>query len=198
MGFPAVDFLVSSTDTSIDSVNVVDTNGSIHGVYIRTNLVSTSTLDSQSKTMSNILARVPINVASGGVIFADPSNETHKSIVDLRAVNILTVRLTDERNRILDLNGLHFQIAIAIDFIHAEKPLHRTQGGLSDSGGGSFITNDLDAPKKIANAKLQRELQAELQEKQDRARRRRGVGRPRRVGRPKGSRNKDTKINPDE
>ena len=188
MGFPSVDFRIGS-DVGYYSMNVVDINGSIHGVYIRTNLVSTATLDSQSKTMSNILARVPINVASGGVIFSDPSNESHKSLVDLRTINSITIRLTDERNRILDLNGLHFQVSIGIDFIHANKPVGRKWGGLTEAGGGSYlVSSDDTAQQKILKAQ---QLQGQLEVKQKRESRRRGPGRPRRVGRPTGS----TKIN---
>ena len=54
------------------SQNVIDINGSIHGVYIRSNLVSKGTLDSQNGTLSNILARLPINVQSGSS-FLEPS-----------------------------------------------------------------------------------------------------------------------------
>ena len=68
-------------DTTLISDNVIDINGSIHGVYIRTNLVSNGTLDTQSGTFSNILSRVPINVNAGGMIFSTPNNATHKSIL---------------------------------------------------------------------------------------------------------------------
>ena len=94
MGFPAVDVSFTTSSDDLLSTNVIDINGSIHGVYIRTNLVSTGTLDSQSKTFSNILARIPINVQSGGIIFAVPSNQTHKTLVDIRSINTLTIRLT--------------------------------------------------------------------------------------------------------
>ncbi len=188
MGFPAVNFTMSSIVPAkgyYNSLNVVDINGSIHGVYIRTNLVSTGTLDSQSKTFSNILARIPINVQSGGIIFATPNNQTHRSIVDIRAINTLTIRLTDERNRLLDLNGLHFQLAISVDFIHAEKPNGRNQGGLSESGGGSYlVNNDNTSQNKIELARQNALYNEEIKRLE---RNRRPVGRPRRVGRPKGS-----------
>jgi len=173
------------------SQNVIDINGSIHGVYIRTNLVSRGTLDSQSKTFSNILARIPINVQSGGIIFAMPSNETHKSLVDIRTINQLTIRLTDERNRILDLNGLHFQIAISIDFVYGEKPFQVNQGGLSENNNGdSFksdykVSSDNTAGQKIELSRQNQELESEVSRLQ---RNRRRVGRPRNVGRPRGSR----------
>jgi len=125
------------------SINVIDVNGSIHGVYIRTNLVSKGTLDTQSGSFSNILSRIPINVQAGGILFATPNNATHRSLVDLRSINTITIRLTDERNRILDLNGLNFQIAIAIDFIYSKKPIYIPQGGASQQKfGGSFHDTD--------------------------------------------------------
>ena len=138
MGFRPLNhkFFSDTEETLRYSQNVIDINGSIHGVYIRSNLVSKGTLDSQNGTLSNILARLPINVQSGGIIFGDHNH--HKSIVDLKYINTITIRLTDERNRLLDLNGLHFQVAIQIDFLYGKKPILIPTGGLSESGGSSF------------------------------------------------------------
>lgn len=130
---------------SIYSQNVVDMNGSIHGVYVRTNLVSNGTLDTQSGTFSNILSRIPLNVNSGGIIFATPNNATHKSIVDIRSIDTLTIRLTDERNRILDLNGLHFQIAISLDFLYGKRKQNIPMGSLSESNMGHSHIEDIQS-----------------------------------------------------
>lgn len=140
---------IGGTFTSeIISSNVIDINGSIHGVYIRTNLVSNGTLDTQSGTFSNILSRVPINVNAGGMIFSTPNNATHKSIVDLRTIDTLTIRLTDERNRILDLNGLHFQIAIAIDFVYAKRKINIPMGSLRLNNHGDSHIDDHEILEK--------------------------------------------------
>mgnify|MGYP003143864573 CR=1 FL=1 len=140
-----------SYTTQIVSQNVVDVNGSIHGVYIRTNLVSDGTLDTQSGTFSNILARVPINVNAGGIIFATPNNATHRAIVDLRTIDTLTIRLTDERNRILDLNGLHFQVALAVDFLYAKRKINIPMGHLRiNNYGDSHIDEHPPPPKSKA------------------------------------------------
>tara|TARA_R100000734_G_C3309228_1_gene99884 strand:+ start:455 stop:1570 length:1116 start_codon:yes stop_codon:yes gene_type:complete len=162
LGFPAqIDFNISIPASTVPntvapvrkySTNVVDVNGSIHGVYVRTNLVSNGTLDSQSGTFSSILARVPINVNAGGILFATPNNATHRSIVDLRYIDTLTIRLTDERNRLLDLNGLHYQIAIAVDFIYGEKKHVVPMGGLSQHQGYSYHRNKI--PKNIQDLPL--------------------------------------------
>lgn len=136
------------TFVELISTNVIDMNGSIHGVYVRTNLVSNGTLDTQSGTFSNILSRIPIKVNAGGIIFSTPNNATHKSIVDLRSIDTLTIRLTDERNRILDLNGLHFQVAIAIDFLYGKRKINVPMGSLSSSQFGHSHIEDTESEMK--------------------------------------------------
>ena len=48
---------------------VADLYGSVHGLFIRTDLMQRNVLDSNTNSFGNILARVPIKVQSGGVIF---------------------------------------------------------------------------------------------------------------------------------
>ena len=86
LGFRVRDVEITNASAVI-SDNVVDMNGSVHCVYIRTNLVSDGTLDSQNGVFSNILSRLPINVNSGGIIFATPNQASHKSVVDLRSIS---------------------------------------------------------------------------------------------------------------
>jgi len=180
-GFRKRDVLITPTsnDKERTSDNVIDINGSIHGVYIRTNLVSSGTLDSQNGTFSNILARIPIKVQSGGIIFAESEHNTHKSLVDLNNIGILTIRLTDERNRLLDLNGLHFQIAVQIDFIkkagYGEELTAKTRR--LEYG----VVSDKTPTQRIALAGENQQLRAEVQRYQSKYK----VGRPRKVGRPK-------------
>ena len=51
------------------------------------------------------------------MIFHEPSNSTHKCLIKQRAVDELVIRITDERNRLLDFNGLHLNLAIQLDFL---------------------------------------------------------------------------------
>ena len=96
---------------------VADLYGSVHGLFIRTDLMQRNVLDSNTNSFGNILARVPIKVQSGGVIFHEPNNSTHKCLIKQRAVDELVIRITDERNRLLDFNGLHLNLAIQLDFL---------------------------------------------------------------------------------
>jgi len=113
----------------LQSQRVIDLNDNIHGLMLRTNLVSKGTLSSNTSVFSNILARIPINSIEqgvgaesgagqqGGMIYFNPSQATHQNLVDLSAIDVIGVRLTDDRDRTIDLNGLDFQIAILLQYI---------------------------------------------------------------------------------
>ena len=99
------------------SNQVIDLLDNTHGLYIRQNLVSKSTLDStEGGTFTNILERIPINVGHGGIIFYQPDNP-HLSLVNMKEVDTVGIKLTDDRNNPIDLNGLNFQLGILIQFI---------------------------------------------------------------------------------
>ena len=99
--------------------SVVDMNAAIRSLYIRTNLTTSSVLDSSvGGGFSSILARVPIEVDSGGIITISPSDgSVHKLIIKVREITIIGVRLTDQRNRLIDLNGLDWDVSFQFDFI---------------------------------------------------------------------------------
>tara|TARA_R100000654_G_scaffold23478_2_gene45881 strand:+ start:524 stop:1618 length:1095 start_codon:yes stop_codon:yes gene_type:complete len=99
--------------------SVVDMNAAIRSLYVRTNLTTSSVLDSSvGGGFSSILARIPIDVNSGGIITISPSDgAVHKLFVKVREITIIGVRLTDQRNRLIDLQGLDWDISLQFDFI---------------------------------------------------------------------------------
>ena len=124
---------------------------------------------------------------SGGIIFSESNTNTHKNLVDVRNISILTIRLTDERNRILDLNGLHFQLGIQIDFVYKrrreiaeDRETQRTPQNTYD------VSSDTSGTKRVQLALENQQLREELKKYQLKYK----VGRPKKVGRPS-----KTKIN---
>ena len=103
------------------STKAIDLNDSIHGLYIRQNIATKGTLDNEEGTFSNILARLPITTNAGGIIFFDASHSDHETMVSVPAIQTIGIKLTDDRNRAIDLNGLHFQISLKVAYIHKEK-----------------------------------------------------------------------------
>jgi len=98
---------------------VVDINDNIHGLYIRQNLATKQTLDNSTGVLSNILERIPITTNAGGVIFYNNENG-HKTMIDTNHIQNIGIRLTDDKHRSIDLNGLNFQISLVISFIYKE------------------------------------------------------------------------------
>jgi hypothetical protein len=113
----------------IISENAVDLNDAIHGLYVRQNLATRGTLDTSEGIFSNILARIPISTNAGGIIFYSPSSNQHETMISVPLVQTIGIRLTDDKHRTIDLNGLHFQLSLKLSFIHKEvlrePPLRR-------------------------------------------------------------------------
>ena len=107
-------------DVFFDNIfSVVDMNAAIRSLYIRTNLTTSSVLDSAvGGGFSSILGRVAIDVGSGGVITISPTDgAVHKLYIKVREITIIGIRLTDQRNRLIDLQGLDWDISLQFDFI---------------------------------------------------------------------------------
>jgi hypothetical protein len=119
LGFYEVDFNIPiGVDTK--SEKAIDLNDSIHGLYIRQNIATKGTLDNEDGTFSNILARLPITTNAGGIIFFTPASHDHETMVSVPVIQTIGVKLTDDRNRAIDLNGLHWQMSLKIAYIHKE------------------------------------------------------------------------------
>ena len=105
--------------------DVVDMTNSIRSLFVRTNLSTTSVLDSHiGGGFSNILCRVPINAEPGGIITIQPSNgHIHQLLLKLKAITNISIRLTNQKNTTIDLNGLDFDLSLKLDFIES-KYLH--------------------------------------------------------------------------
>ena len=161
MGYGPEDRSAPITSGGVISKNVVDVNGSIHSLFIRTNLTSKSSIDSQTKSFSTILGKIPIDNNFGSVLFFNPRDNTQKILIDTHLINIITIRITDEFNRLIDLNGLHCNLSILVDVVNRTEILKKERRRIPE--------------KFIEEIKL-KEKQNIKEEKR---------GRPRKVGRPK-------------
>ena len=131
------------------SDKVIDMNDEIHGLYLRTSLTTDGTLNAETGIFSNILSRIPINCNAGGLIFHTPNNSSHKLQISLPIIKYIGVKLTDEKNRVLDLNGLNFQISVQIDFV----PRLQSLVGMTRSQRRDHL-KELEGVKKRTDRKL--------------------------------------------
>tara|TARA_R100000149_G_C5867143_1_gene131705 strand:- start:243 stop:1379 length:1137 start_codon:yes stop_codon:yes gene_type:complete len=103
--------------------SVVDVNFHVRSLYLRSNITQHSVLDSSiGSRFSNILARIPINSVSGGELVISPSDgAVHTLMLKVREITFINIRLTDKDNKLIDLNGLDFTIALQFDFIETPE-----------------------------------------------------------------------------
>ena len=103
--------------------DAADLTNSIRSLFLRSNLSTTSILDSHiGGGFSNILCRVPINVQSGGVINIKPADgDVHKLLIKQKAITSIALRLTNQKNTDISLNGLDYDVSIKLEFIETRK-----------------------------------------------------------------------------
>tara|TARA_R110002012_G_scaffold302588_1_gene503862 strand:+ start:367 stop:1527 length:1161 start_codon:yes stop_codon:yes gene_type:complete len=101
------------------SDDAADLTNSVRSLFMRTNLSTTSVLDSHiGGGFSNILTRVPIKADPGQVINIDPINgNVHKLLLKLKAITNIAIRLTNQKNETINLNGLDFDISLKLEFV---------------------------------------------------------------------------------
>ena len=44
-------------------------------------------------------------------------------MVDLKSIQSIGIKLTDDTNRALDLNGGHWQVSLQIDYVYRKEPI---------------------------------------------------------------------------
>ena len=100
-----------------------DMTNSIRTLFIRSNLTTSSILDSFiGGGFSNIMARIPINAEPGNIISLRASDgNVHQLLLKVKEITAIHIRLSNQRNEAINLNGLNFDVAIKMDFIENQR-----------------------------------------------------------------------------
>lgn len=109
--------------TFIFADDAADMTNSIRTLFLRSNLTTNSILDSfVGGGFSNIMSRIPINADPGGIISLSAiDGDVHKLLIKVKEITAIHLRLTNQRNQAIDLNGLNFDVAIKMDFIENQR-----------------------------------------------------------------------------
>eukprot|EP01045_Picozoa_sp_COSAG04_P007195 COSAG04_NODE_370_length_15729_cov_5.743506_8_plen_318_part_00 len=140
--------LAADTNSTPADYGSADLNGSVHAIYVRTNLATRSVMESHTHGVSDILAKIDINADPGGVVTLDPNQVSHEALIHTAGVTNIEVRITDERNRLLDLNGLHWQLGIRFRFVNIKISEPIATGGDRERLAPQDIQNALDEQKR--------------------------------------------------
>ena len=144
---------LTTPDYFLYADDVVDVTNSIRSLFLRTNLSTTSVLDSHiGGGFSNILTRVPINAEPGGIIKIEPTNgDVHKLLLKVKSITDISITLTNQKNQVINLNGLTFDISLKLEFI-ADKELAPEP----DRRGDFVVNRNQSLQQFIAEQELKR------------------------------------------
>ena len=102
--------------------NVCDLGGSTN-IYIRLRNLTMNNLDSRGKT-SNIVASIVNNTNYGGYIFYVPPEVLYYTIAE-NNISHLDIELTDQEGKLLELNGVDYNMTFTIHYIKQREGIIR-------------------------------------------------------------------------
>ena len=105
----------SSPNDVLTSNSIVNLSG-ISSIYVHSSLL-TNNLDSRTKTLSNILCRIPVDTASYGIL-QYINNNNFKCSVNDKTIDLLRIRLEDDDTNLIQLNGQEWVITLQVDFAY--------------------------------------------------------------------------------
>ncbi len=123
IGIDTITIPSTPIQTFIFADDAADMTNSIRTLFLRSNLTTSSILDSfVGGGFSNIMSRIPINAEPGGIISLSATDgDVHKLLIKVKDITAIHLRLTNQRNQPIDLNGLNFDVAIKLDFIENQR-----------------------------------------------------------------------------
>jgi hypothetical protein len=84
---------------------------SVHSVLIRSSLNSGNSA-STSQSNNDIICKVPLSVNYGGILIYNNNDFTRKNIIKSGSIRQFYLKLTEQNNKILDLNSCVFELTI--------------------------------------------------------------------------------------
>lgn len=122
MGFDrsTYSFTNSSGTFSLESAQVCDVTAGIHGIYVHSNLISTSIVAADMRVDNSCIAVIPIDADSGNIISFD---NTHRFKIELlqQYISAFHLQLCDSKGSPLDLNGASFEMQLHFSFEKKQK-----------------------------------------------------------------------------
>lgn len=114
LGFNYWETYEMTTETPLISSNICNIYTD-DNLYIRSNLNNTLSIESQTKSATNILQKVEIQASQGSYIYLN--NYITPLISDIGKINSISLYITDEWGETISLNGLNWSCSLRIDKI---------------------------------------------------------------------------------
>ena len=113
----AADVVVAPAGTSISS-GIVDL-ATIHAIMIKSDLAAGNVLSTRAGN-STTLQKISIDVNTFGIVYLNTSDFRTVSILQKPVIDMINFRLTDQNDRLLNLNDINYEFSI--QFMIFDKP----------------------------------------------------------------------------
>ena len=138
LGFKEQNYSLNPSNTIV-SDNVCNMSN-VHAIYVKSNMSSSKVYNTRGNhNNSSILQKIQIDSNSLNMIYSTPTDASYKSKLEQKTIDRIELRLTDQRDRLIDLNGLHFEMTLQFNEHHAthyltEKERYRLRRSVSQLG----------------------------------------------------------------
>ena len=131
---------------STESVNVCNLC-TVHSIMVRSNLSDANTQSSRNGN-SSILQKISIDVNSNFLIYLNNSDYRTSSIIQNSTIDFISMQLTNQDDKVLNLNGVNFEISLLIEIFPIDSKLstRRILTAERDVGAVPTQSNMLQAP----------------------------------------------------
>jgi len=102
-----------SAGSSTESKNVCNLC-TVHSIMVRSNLSDANTQSSRNGN-SSILQKISIDVNSNFLIYLNNSDYRTTSIISATTIDFISMTLTNQDDKILNLNGVNFEISLLVE-----------------------------------------------------------------------------------
>lgn len=116
LGFQPLNQTIS-VGGNISSDGIIDL-ATIHSVFIKSN-ISTGNVLSTRLGNSSILQKVSCDVNFGGVVYQDSDDHIQRTLTTANIIDSINLKLTDQNNITLDMNGVNYELAILFSIYDA-------------------------------------------------------------------------------
>ena len=113
----SADAVVTPAGTSI-STGMADL-ATIHAIMIKSDLAAGNVLSTRAGN-STTLQKISIDVNSGGIVYLNQQDYRTVSVLQKPVIDVITFRLTDQNDNLLDLNDLNYEFSI--QFLIFDRP----------------------------------------------------------------------------
>ena len=129
---------------SVSGLGMADL-ATIHAVMVKSDLAAGNVLSTRAGN-STTLQKISIDVNSFGIIYLNQQDYRTVSVLQKPVVDLITFRLTDQNDNLLDLNDINYEFSL--QFMIFDKPRVGTRRAIEEQTATGRRSQPIDIPRQ--------------------------------------------------